>query len=140
MIMKNPAIEIKKWLIARLAAYAYIDVYDGMFPQNVEVDNEYIVLTSRTANQGEGKGCFQSEVSVNIDIVTRSNSFGYKRAEIIAENVMAGVNSDTNVILPTGWDCKNVVLESINNLEDLDPFDNTFRVILRYTFIITQTI
>jgi len=24
-------------------------------------------------------------------------------------------------------------------LEDLDPFDNTFRVILRYEFIISQT-
>jgi hypothetical protein len=44
------------------------------------------------------------------------------------------------VTLPVGWDCKNVVCESINNLEDLDPFENTFRVIIRYTFVITQTI
>ena len=80
------------------------------------------------------------EVSANVDIVTKSSNFGFKRAEQIAELVMGGINSDTIVTLPTGWDCKNVVCESVNNLEDLDPFDNTFRVIIRYTFVITQTI
>jgi hypothetical protein len=138
MIMKNPAIEIKKWLVARLQAYAYIDVYDGMTP--TDVDGEYIVITSRTANQGEGKDCFQFEVSANVDIVTKGSNFGFKRAEQIAELVVGGINSDTVVTLPNGWDCKNVVCESINNLEDLDPSENTFRVIIRYTFVITQTI
>jgi hypothetical protein len=138
MIMKNPAIEIKKWLISRLFAYTYIDVYDGMTP--TDADGEYIVVSSRTANQGEGKDCFQFEVSANVDVVTKGSSFGFKRAEQIAENIVGGINSDTVVILPTGWDCKNVVCESINNLEDLDPSENTFRVIIRYTFVITQTI
>ena len=138
MIMKNPAIEIKKWLIARLQAYAYIDVYDAMTP--TDANGEYIVITSRTANQGDGKDCFQFEVSANVDIVTRGSNFGFKRAEQIAELVMGGINSDTIVSLPVGWDCKNVVCESVNNLPDLDPSDNTFRVIIRYTFVITQTI
>jgi len=138
MIMKNPAIEIKKWLISRLFAYTYIDVYDAMTP--TDANGEYIVVTSRTANQGEGKDCFQFEVSANVDIVTKGSSFGFKRAEQIAENIVGGINSDTVVTLPTGWDCKNVVCESINNLEDLDPSENTFRVIIRYTFVITQTI
>lgn len=138
MIMKNPAIEIKKWLISRLFAYTYIDVYDAMTP--TDANGEYIVVSSRTANQGEGKDCFQFEVSANVDIVTKGSSFGFKRAEQIAENIVGGINSDTIVTLPTGWDCKNVVCESINNLEDLDPSENTFRVIIRYTFVITQTI
>lgn len=138
MIMKNPAIEIKKWLYAQLQAYSYVDVYDAMVPD--DANGEYIVITSRTANQMEGKDCFQFEVSANVDIVTKSSNFGFKRSEQIAELVMAGINSDTIVTLPTGWDCKNVVCESVNNLEDLDPFDNTFRVIIRYTFVITQTI
>ena len=138
MIMKNPAIEIKKWLINRLFAYTYIDVYDAMTP--TDANGEYIVVSSRTANQGEGKDCFQFEVSANVDVVTKGSSFGFKRAEQIAENIVAGINSDTIVTLPTGWDCKNVVCESINNLEDLDPSENTFRVIIRYTFVITQTI
>ena len=138
MIMKNPAIEIKKWLINRLFAYTYIDVYDAMTP--TDANGEYIVVSSRTANQGEGKDCFQFEVSANVDVVTKGSSFGFKRAEQIAENIVGGINSDTVVILPTGWDCKNVVCESINNLEDLDPSENTFRVIIRYTFVITQTI
>lgn len=136
--MKNPAIEIKKWLIARLQAYAYIDVYDAMTP--TDADGEYIVITSRTANQGEGKDCFQFEVSANVDIVTKGSNFGFKRAEQIAELVMGGINSDTIVSLNVGWDCKNVVCESINNLEGLDPSENTFRVIIRYTFVISQTI
>lgn len=139
MIMKNPAIEIKKWLVARLAAYTYIDVYDGMAPANTTA-TEYINISARTAEQQEGKGCYVSEVSATLDITTKTDNFGFKRAEQIAENVMAGINSDTDIILPTGWDCKRCILESINNLEDLDPFDNTFRVILRYTFIITQTV
>ena len=138
MIMKNPAIEIKKWLISRLFAYTYIDVYDAMTP--TDANGEYIVVNSRTANQGEGKDCFQFEVSANVDVVTKGSSFGFKRAEQIAENIVGGINSDTIVTLPTGWDCKNVVCESINNLEDLDPSENTFRVIIRYTFVITQTI
>ena len=138
MIMKNPAIEIKKWLIARLQAYAYIDVYDAMKP--TDANGEYIVITSRTANQGEGKDCFQFEVSANVDIVTKSSNYGFKRAEQRAELVMGGINSDTIVSLPVGLDCKNVVCESVNNLEDLDPSDNTFRVIIRYTFVISQTI
>ena len=138
MIMKNPAIEIKKWLIARLQAYAYIDVYDAMTP--TDANGEYIVITSRTANQGEGKDCFQFEVSANVDIVTKGSNFGFKRSEQIAELVMGGINSDTIVSLPVGWDCKNVVCGSVNNLPDLDPSDNTFRVIIRYTFVITQTI
>ena len=136
--MKNPAIEIKKWLYNRLQAFSYVDVYDAMVP--LDSNGEYIVITARTANQGEGKDCFQFEVSANVDIVTKGNNFGFKRAEQIAEYVMGGINSDTVVTLPTGWDCKNVVCESINNLEDLDPSDNTFRVIIRYTFVITQTI
>ena len=138
MIMKNPAIEIKKWLYARLQAYSYVDVYDAMVPD--DANGEYIVITSRTANQMEGKDCFQFEVSANVDIVTKGSNFGFKRAEQIAELVMGGINSDTIVTLPVGWDCKNVVCESVNNLEDLDPLDNTFRVIIRYTFVITQTI
>jgi hypothetical protein len=138
MIMKNPAIEIKKWLISRLFAYTYIDVYDAMTP--TDANGEYIVVSSRTANQGEGKDCFQFEVSATLDVVTKGSNFGFKRAEQIAENIMGGINSDTIVVLPTGWDCKNVVCESINNLEDLDPSENTFRVIIRYTFVITQTI
>ena len=138
MIMKNPAIEIKKWLISQLQAYAYIDVYDAMTP--TDANGEYIVISSRTANQGEGKDCFQFEVSANVDIVTKGSNFGFKRAEQIAELVMGGINSDTIVSLPFGWDCKNVVCESVNNLEDLDPSDNTFRVIIRYTFVISQTI
>jgi hypothetical protein len=138
MIMKNPVIEIKKWLISRLFAYTYIDVYDAMTP--TDANGEYIVVSSRTANQGEGKDCFQFEVSANVDVVVKGSSFGFKRAEQISENIVGGINSDTIVTLPTGWDCKNVVCESINNLEDLDPSENTFRVIIRYTFVISQTI
>lgn len=137
MIMKNPAIEIKKWLVSRLQAYSYIDVYDAMVPD--DADGEYIVISARTASPIDNKTGYSHEVSANIDIVTKGNGFGFKRAEQIAELVMGGINSDTIVTLPAGWDCKNVVMASINNLEDLDPFGNTFRVIIRYTFVITQT-
>ena len=138
MIMKNPAIEIKKWLVSQIQAYAYIDVYDAMVPD--DANGEYIVISSRTAGQIENKTGYSHDVSATLDIVTKTSSFGFKRAEQIAELVMAGINSDTIVTLPAGWDCKNVVMESVNNLEDLDPSENTFRVIIRYTFVITQTI
>jgi len=138
MIMKNPAIEIKKWLISQLQAYSYIDVYDAMVPDIVA--NEYIVVTARTASPVDNKTGYTHEISANVDIVTKTDSFGFKRGEQLADMIMAGINSDTNVVLPAGWDCKNVVVASINNLEDLDPFGNTFRVIIRYTFVITQTI
>lgn len=138
MILKNPAIEIKKWLVSQIQAYAYIDVYDGIVPDIT--GDEYIVINSRTASPMDAKGMYMHEVSANVEIVTKTDNFGYKRAEQIAELIMGGIGSDTDVILPAGWDCKNPVLESINNLEDLDPFNNTFRVILRYTFVITQTI
>jgi hypothetical protein len=137
MIMKNPAIPIKQWLVTQLAAYTYVDVYDAMVPANEPA--EYITITGRTSGQEQGKEGYINMVSVNIDITTKSSNFGFKRAEQIADAVMGAVNSDTVVVLPVGWDCKNVVLASVTNLEDLDPFDNTFRVILRYEFIISQT-
>jgi len=73
-----------------------------------------------------------------VDIVTKNANFGYKRSETISDLVLANINSDTTITLPGGWTSSSLFVNSITNLDGLNPLDNVFRTLITYNLTITQ--
>ena len=134
--MLNPNIEIKKWFYTNLASATALVVYDGFAPEGA--GNEYIVLTGRTSTQDQGKEGYTNSISITVDIITKNANFGYKRAETISDLVLTAINSDTNITLANGFTASSLSVESVRNLDGLNPLDNVFRVLITYNIIITQ--
>ena len=133
--MLNPNREIKKWFYTTINGLGY-DVYDGMAPDNATAP--YIILDDRSSEQQEGKTGFTSPVTINVDIVTKNANFGYKRSEEISNLILTAINSDTVITLPTGWQSTSLYVQSIRNLDGLNPLDNVFRTLITYNLTITQ--
>ena len=134
--MLNPNIEIKKWFFTNLTSATSLVVYDGFAPEGA--GNEYIVLTGRTSTQDQGKEGYTNTISITVDIITKNANFGYKRAETISDLVLTAINSDTNITLANGFTASSLSVESVRNLDGLNPLDNVFRVLITYNIIITQ--
>ena len=134
--MLNPNIEIKKWFFTNLTSATALVVYDGFAPEGA--GNEYIVLTGRTSSQDQGKDGYTNSISIVVDIITKNANFGYKRAETISDLVLTAINSDTNITLANGFSSSSLSVESVRNLDGLNPLDNVFRVLITYNIIITQ--
>jgi hypothetical protein len=134
--MLNPNIEIKKWFYTNLTSASGLVVYDGFAPEGA--GNEYIVLTGRTSTQDQGKEGYTNTISITVDIITKNANFGYKRAEAISDLVLTAINSDTNITLANGFTASSLSVESVRNLDGLNPLDNVFRVLITYNIIITQ--
>ena len=134
--MLNPNIEIKKWFFTNLTSATALVVYDGFAPEGA--GNEYIVLTGRTSSQDQGKAGYTNSISITVDIITKNANFGYKRAETISDLILNAINSDTNITLANGFTASSLSVESVRNLDGLNPLDNVFRVLITYNIIITQ--
>ena len=134
--MLNPNIEIKKWFYTNLTSATALVVYDGFAPEGA--GNEYIVLTGRTSSQEQGKEGYTNTITIIVDIITKNANFGYKRAETISDLVLTAINSDTNITLANGFTSSSLSVESVRNLDGLNPLDNVFRVLITYNIIITQ--
>jgi hypothetical protein len=134
--MLNPNIEIKKWFVTNLGTATGLPVYDGMAPDNDL--NEYIVLTGRTSTQEQGKSGYTNTNIIIVDIITKNANFGYKRSETISDLILAEINSDTIITLPSGWTSSSLYVNSISNLDGLNPLDNVFRTLITYNLTITQ--
>ena len=134
--MLNPNIEIKKWFYTNLTIASGLVVYDGFAPEGA--GEEYIVMTGRTSSQDQGKTGFTNTITIIVDIITKNANFGYKRAEAISDLILEDINSDTEITLSNGFTASSLVVESIRNLDGLNPLDNVFRVLITYNIIITQ--
>ena len=134
--MLNPNIEIKKWFYTNLTSATGLVVYDGMAPDNA--GNEYIIMDGRTSTQDQGKSGYTNSISIDVDIVTKNANFGYKRAEEISNLVLTAINSDTDITLANGFYSSTLYVQSIRNLDGLNPLDNVFRTIITYNITITQ--
>lgn len=134
--MLNPNIEIKKWFVTNVASASGLPVYDGMAPDNDL--SEYIILDGRTSTQEQGKSGYTNSNTIIVDIVTKNANFGYKRSETISNLILAAINSDTTITLPSGWTSTSLYVDSIRNLDGLNPLDNVFRTLITYNLIITQ--
>lgn len=134
--MLNPNVEIKKWFYTNLTSATSLPVYDGMAPDNAQ--SPYIIMDGRTSSQQQGKSGYTNSISIDVDIVTKNANFGYKRAEEISNLVLTAINSDTNITLANGFYSSTLFVQSIRNLDGLNPLDNVFRTIITYNIIITQ--
>jgi len=134
--MLNPNIEIKKWFYTELVNATELGIYDGIAPDGVA--NEYIILDGRSSSQEQGKTGYTNSITITVDIVTKNANFGYKRAEEISNLVLANINSDTTITLSNGFTSSALSVESVRNLDALNPIDNVFRTIIIYNIIITQ--
>lgn len=134
--MLNPNIEIKKWFYTNLTNASGLMVYDGFAPEGA--GNEYIVMTGRTSSQEQGKTGYTNSIFITVDIITKNANFGYKRAEAISDLVLTAINSDTNITLANGFTASSLSVESVRNLDGLNPLDNVFRVLITYNITITQ--
>ena len=134
--MLNPNIEIKKWFYTHLTSASGLTVYDGIAPDGA--GSEYIVMSGRTSSQEQGKTGYTNSISITVDIITKNANFGYKRAETISDLVLTAINSDTDITLSNGFYASSLSIESIRNLDGLNPLDNVFRTIITYKIIITQ--
>lgn len=134
--MLNPNIEIKKWFYTNLTTATGLVVYDGMAPDNA--GGEYIILDGRTSTQEQGKSGYTNSISIDVDIVTKNANFGYKRSEEISNLVLTAINSDTNITLANGFYSSTLFVQSIRNLDGLNPTENVFRTIITYNITITQ--
>ena len=134
--MLNPNIEIKKWFYTNLVSATNLPVYDGIAPDSAP--NEYIILDGRSSMQEQGKAGYTNSVSIIVDIVTKSANFGYKRAETISNLVLTAINSNTVITLSNGFYSSSVYVDSIRNIDGLNPLDNVFRTLITYNLIITQ--
>ena len=134
--MLNPNIEIKKWFVTNLGTATGLPVYDGIAPENNL--SEYIILDGRTSSQEQGKSGYTNTNTIIVYIVTKNANFGYKRSETISDLVLADINSDTIITLPGGWTSSSLYVNSISNLDGLNPLDNVFRTLITYNLTITQ--
>jgi hypothetical protein len=134
--MLNPNIEIKKWFINTINSATGISVYDGMAPNTG--GNEYIILTGRTSVQEQGKTGYTNNMTLIVDIVTKNANFGFKRSETISNLILNAINSDTIISLPSGWNASQLFVDSVRNLDALNPLDNVFRTLITFKLIITQ--
>lgn len=134
--MLNPNIEIKKWFYTNLTSASGLTVYDGIAPDGA--GSEYIVMSGRTSSQEQGKSGYTNSISIDVDIVTKNANFGYKRAEEISNLVLTAINSDTDITLANGFYSSTLFVQSIRNLDGLNPLDNVFRTIITYNITITQ--
>ena len=134
--MLNPNVEIKKYFVSTIGTATGLGVYDGMAPMTA--GNEYIILSGRTSTQVQGKSGYTNTIVMIVDIVTKNANFGFKRSEAISNMILGVINSDTKITLPTGWDATQIYVDSVTNLDALNPLDNVFRTLITYKLIITQ--
>jgi hypothetical protein len=134
--MYNPNVDIKKWFYTNLTSATGLGVYDGIAPETA--GNEYLILTGRTSSQQQGKSGYTNTLVFIVDIVTKNANFGFKRSETISNEILAVINSDTNITLPTGWVASSLSVQGIRNIQALNPLDNVFRTLITYNLTITQ--
>ena len=134
--MLNPNVEIKKWFYTHLVSATSLPVYDGFAPETNS--SEYIILDGRSSSQEQGKSGYTNSNIIIVDIITKNANFGYKRSEEISNLVLAAINSDTVITLPTGWKSTSLYVDGIRNIDGLNPLDNVFRTLITYNLTITQ--
>ena len=134
--MLNPNVPIKKWFYTALTNATGLGVYDGLSPEISA--KEYLLFSSRTSSQQQGKSGYTNTMTFQINIVTKNANFGFKRAETISNMILNAINSDTQITLPTGWTASSLSVAGIRNLSALNPLDNVFRTLITYNLTITQ--
>lgn len=113
-----------------------LPVYDGMAAPNA--DSSYIMIGERTSSQIDAKCGFTSECFVLIDVVIKGASYGFKDSEDAADQILAIINSNANLVPSSSFQVVTTSVQSINNLSALNATDNVFRTLIRFRNVVTQ--
>lgn len=113
-----------------------ISVYDGEVPP--EAAASYIVLGERNAVQVQDKSGFTYEANLVVDCVVKGQNMGYLDSDDIANQVTQLINSNANPDGSPDLQIAGTMVESVTNLTGINPTDNIFRTLIRYSFKITQ--
>ena len=113
-----------------------LPVYDGQVPP--DVTGSYILIGERNAIQTKAKGRYNFECNVLIDVVIKGANYGFKDSEDCANQIMALINSDQNPVCQSSFQVVTTNVESVNNLAGLNPTDNVFRTLIRYSHKVNQ--
>lgn len=118
-------------------SYSAVKIYDGMVPPNATSEQIYIVLGERLTNQTSNKTMNQFEASLLVDVVSKSNNFGFASSDDVAQQIMQLINSTIN---PNTMPDFQVVTTrtTTHNLSGLNPMDNVFRTLIRFEHKILQ--
>jgi hypothetical protein len=113
-----------------------LPVYDGEVPPTVT--GSYILLGDRTSVQMTGKGTYNNECTVLVDICIKGQSMGYSASQDAANQVTALINSAANPSIGPYYQCVTTSVQSTNTLGGINKTDNIFRTLIRFRHIIKQ--
>lgn len=134
--MKNPLVQLTKAYYDVIVASVGIPVYDGIAPIG---GNEYVIIGERQVLQQQDKNDYLTECLFVFQIVTKGLSTGYKKANEYCDLLLDVINSNsTDLIVMTDFKMESQQIESINNLQGLNPADNQFSIIVRVSSKVTE--
>jgi hypothetical protein len=113
-----------------------LPVYDGEVPPNY--NGSYILIGDRTSTQMEGKGIYNNECTVLVDVCIKGSSMGYSQSQDGANQVLGLINSEANPSIGPSFQCVTTSVQSTNTLGGINKTDNIFRTLIRFRHIIKQ--
>ncbi len=108
-----------------------LPVFDGQVP--ADHLGSYILIGERNAIQTRNKAGFDFECNILIDVCIKGANFGFKDSEDCANQICGLINSDANPQCSSGFQVVTTSLDSVTNLAGINPSDNFYRTLLRYT-------
>lgn len=134
--MKNASVSLSDAWFAVLETIGNYPVYDGMAPDTAT--GSYIILGERNIPQGPDKCGFIYDANILVDVVNKNGSFGYAESDRIVTQILALVNSQSQLDLSPDFQCITTVVLNQFNLSDLNNTEPVFRSLVRYYHKITQ--
>ena len=135
--MKNPLVQLTKAYYDLISGALGIGVYDGIAPNNS--GNNYVIIGERQVLQQLDKNDYLTECLFVFQIVTKGLSTGYKKANEYCDMLLDVINSNsTDLIVMNDFRMESQQIESINNLQGLNPADNQFSIIIRVSSKVTE--
>lgn len=118
------------------ALNSVLPVYNGGMTSSIAEDN-YIIIGEIVAVPIPQDSNFYTEYIVNLEVCSKSRSFGKATNNGYVNQVTAIINADT-VLSMTDFTMDNQVIEDIQTLPLLGESDNQYRTIVRVRAYLTE--
>lgn len=113
-----------------------LPVFNGGITSNTNVDN-YIVIGEIVAVPVPQDSNFFTEYIVNLEVCSKSQSYGKATNNGYVNQVTAIINADT-ILTMADFTMDNQVIEDIQTLPTLGGSDNQYRTIIRVRAYLTE--
>jgi hypothetical protein len=122
--------------VVNITGIGVLPVYDGEVPPTWT--GSYILIGDRTSVQMQGKGTYNNECTVLVDVCIKGASMGYALSQDGANQVTALINSAANPAIGPSFQCVTTSVQSTNTITGINKTDNIFRTLIRFRHIIKQ--